>query len=282
MKIYGLDFTSAPSRKKPITCAAGDLQEGCLHVEDWLELTGFEVFEALLGMDGPWLAALDFPFGQPHKLISNLGWPETWEGYMRVVASLGKKQFEDILTHYRESRPAGDKQHLRATDVLAGARSPMMLHRVPVGKMFCEGATRLLKSDVSILPCRPTDDSRIVVEGYPALVARKLIGKRSYKSDEHGKQTIEREMARKEIIGGLRSEALVNYYGLRVELTDEMAEMLIRDGMGDKLDALLCGVQAGWAFLQRDSGYGIPGECDGVEGWIVDPFSCQSDQANTP
>lgn len=78
-------------------------------------------------------------------------------------------------------------------------------------------------------------------------------------------------MARKEIIGGLRSEALVNYYGLRVELTDEMAEMLIRDGMGDKLDALLCGVQAGWAFLQRDSGYGIPGECDGVEGWIVDP-----------
>ncbi len=77
-------------------------------------------------------------------------------------------------------------------------------------------------------------------------------------------------MARKEIIGGLRSEALVNYYGLRVELTDEMAEMLIRDGMGDKLDALLCGVQAGWAFLQRDSGYGLPAGHE-IEGWIVDP-----------
>jgi len=190
---------------------------------------------------------------------------------MRIIASMDKKQFEETLMRYREGRPAGDKQHLRATDVLAGACSPMMLHRVPVGKMFFEGATRLLKSDVSILPCRPADDSRIVVEGYPALVARRLIGKRSYKSDERGKQTIEREMARKEIIGGLRSEALVNCYGLRVELTDEVAEMLMRDAMGDKLDAVLCAVQAGWAFLQRDKGYGIRMDCDREEGWVVDP-----------
>jgi hypothetical protein len=240
-------------------------------VRDTLSLTSFEAFEDFLRSEGPWLAALDFPFGQPRKLLTNLGWPENWVGYMRIITSLGKKQFEDTLTRYQESRPAGDKQHLRATDVLAGARSPMMLHRVPVGKMFFEGATRLLKSDVSILPCRPTDDKRIVVEGYPALVARRLIGKQSYKSDERGKQTIEREMTRKEIIGVLCSEALVNCYGLHVELTDEMAEMLMRDAMGDKLDAVLCAVEAGWAFLQRESGYGIPGECDGVEGWIVDP-----------
>ncbi len=239
-------------------------------MRDTLSLTSFEAFEDFLRSEGPWLAALDFPFGQPRKLLTNLGWPENWVGYMQIIASMDKKQFEETLMHYQESRPAGDKQHLRATDVLAGARSPMMLHRVPVGKMFFEGATRLLKSDVSILPCRPTDDSRIVVEGYPALVARRLIGKQSYKSDERGKQTIEREMARKEIIGGLRSEALVNCYGLHVELTDEMAEMLMRDAMGDKLDAVLCAVQAGWAFLQGESGYGIPAGY-GIEGWIVDP-----------
>ena len=271
MRIFGLDFTSAPGRRKPITCAVCALQDNLLRVRDTLSLTCFADFEDFLCSGGPWLAALDFPFGQPRKLLTNLGWPENWVGYMQIIASLGKKQFEDTLTRYRESRPAGDKQHLRATDVLAGARSPMMLHRVPVGKMFFEGATRLLKSDVSILPCCPTDDSRIVVEGYPALVARKLIGKRSYKSDEHGKQTIEREMARKEIIGGLRSEALVNCYGLRVELIDEVAEMLIQDAMGDKLDAVLCAVQAGWAFLQKDKGYGIPIDRDRDEGWIVDP-----------
>jgi hypothetical protein len=203
MSIFGLDFTSAPGRRKPITCAVCTLQDNLLRVRDTLSLTRFEAFEDFLRSGGSWLAALDFPFGQPRKLLANLGWPENWVGYMQIIASMDKKQFEETLMRYQESRPAGDKQHLRVTDVLAGARSPMMLHRVPVGKMFFEGATRLLKSDVSILPCRPTDDSRIVVEGYPALVARKLIGKRSYKSDERGKQTVDKEMGRREIISGL-------------------------------------------------------------------------------
>jgi len=272
MRIFGLDFTSSPARRKPITCAVCEQQGRLLRVQEILSLVSFQDFEAFLHSDGPWLAALDFPFGQPRKLLANLDWPGNWEGYMSIIASMTKKQFEETLTCYRKGRPAGDKQHLRVTDALAGARSPMMLHRVPVGKMFFEGATRLLKSDVSILPCRPADDDRIVVESYPALVARRLIGKWSYKSDERGKQTIDKEKARKEIVSGLYSEELVNGYGLRVELTNEMAEMLIKDAMGDTLDAVLCAAQAGWAFLQRDRGYGIPQGCDRVEGWIVDPF----------
>ena len=80
MNIYGFDFTSAPSRKKPITCAVCSLQDDLLSVQNCLKLISFEAFEAFLRLDGPWLAALDFPFGQPHKLISNLDWSETWEG----------------------------------------------------------------------------------------------------------------------------------------------------------------------------------------------------------
>jgi hypothetical protein len=271
MKIYGLDFTSAPSPRKPITCVVCDLQDTLLSVRNCMKLISFENFEAFLRSDGPWLAALDFPFGQPHKLISHLRWPKTWEGYTQVIASLGKKGFEEALKRYREDRPAGDKQHLRATDVLAGARSPMMVHRVPVGKMFFEGATRLLRSEVSILPCRPTEDSRIVVEGYPALVARRLIGKRSYKSDEHAKQSKDKEEARWEIVRGLYSREMLDYYCLRVEFTGEMGDRLVEDQMGDELDAVLCAVQGGWAYLQRDRGYGIPVEIDALEGWIVDP-----------
>ena len=272
MRIYGLDFTSAPSRRKPITCAVCELPNTILHVQDILSVTSFGDFEAFLHSDDPWLAALDFPFGQPRKLLQNIAWPANWEGYMRIIDSMDKKQFEEILTHYQKSRLAGDKQYLRATDVLAGARSPMMLHRVPVGKMFFEGATRLFRSDVSVLPCRPANVNRIVLEGYPALVARKLVGKQSYKSDERGKQTMDKEMARREIVSGLSSNEMVNSYGLHVELTDELAERLIGDAMGDKLDAVLCAVQASWAFLQRESGYGIPGGCDKEEGWIVDPL----------
>ncbi len=273
MTIYGFDFTSAPSRNKPITCAVCELQDALLCIQDCLKLTSFEDFEAFLRSDGPWLAALDFPFGQPRKLISNLSWPETWEGYMQIVASMDKKEFEETLKRYREGRPTGDKQHLRATDVHAGARSPMMLHRVPVGKMFFEGATRLLRSDVSVLPSRLTEDNRIVVEGYPALVARRFIGKRSYKSDERGKQTKDRELARREIVSGLRSSEMVNWYGFGVEFSEEMGERLVGDAMGDELDAILCGVQSGWAYMQRDRGYGIPEVCERMEGWIVDPLA---------
>lgn len=272
MKIYGLDFTSAPSRKKAITCAVCELQKDLLSVKDCLRLTSFGDFEALLHADGPWLAALDFPFGLPRKLITNLGWPQTWEGYMQVIVSIGKMKFEETLKVYQESRPVGDKQHLRATDILAGARSPMMLHRVPVGKMFFEGATRLLKSNVSIMPCHPTGGSRMVLEGYPALVARKLIGRRSYKSDERDKQTKDRAIARSEIVYGLRSSVIEECYGFRIELCERMTEMLVEDQMGDQLDAVLCAVQAGWVYSQRDRGYGIPVDCDMTEGWIVDPY----------
>jgi len=272
MKIYGVDFTSAPDRNKPITCAECKLQDTHLRIQDCQKLVSFVEFEAFLCSSGPWLAALDFPFGQPSNLISNLDWPEQWEAYVQMIEAMGKKEFVVRLKSYGESRTTGDKLHLRTADVLANARSPMMLYRVPVGKMFFEGTTRLLRSNVSILPCRPTADNRIVVESYPALVARRFIGKQSYKSDERGKQTKDRELARREIVRGLRSREIVNWYGFRVELSDELSERLVDDPMGDELDAVLCSVQGGWAWLQRFRGYGIPEACKSMEGWIVDPL----------
>src|SRR5207237_1560632 len=103
-------------------------------IKTCLRLPTCEDFEAFLHTEGPWRAALDFPFGQPRKLIANLGWPESWEGYMHLISSMSKQTFEQTLQNYRENRASGDKQHLRTTDALAGAISPMMLHRVPVGK----------------------------------------------------------------------------------------------------------------------------------------------------
>lgn len=273
MQIYGLDFTSSPTRRKPITCARCELYDAVLTVKDCLKMPLFAEFEAFLHSDGPWLAAFDFPFGQPRKLIANLGWPQNWQDYMSIIASMSKAEFEDTLHAYRAARLPGDKLHLRATDKLAGAISPMMLHRVPVGKMFLQGATRLYTLGISILPCRPTFDTRIAVEGYPALVVRKFVGRRSYKNDVRGQQTIEKEMARREIVEGLRSKQLREWYGLSVEMSDTLGEILIEDAMGDMLDAVLCAVQAGWAYMEREKGYGIPAKCDRDEGWIVDVTS---------
>lgn len=271
MNVFGLDFTSAPSRRKPITCAACELSGDTLTLRESRTMPTFAEFEAFLRSEGPWLAALDFPFGQPRKLIANLGWPTTWSDYMRVIATMSKVEFEETLAVYRAGRPVGDKLHMRVTDTLAGARSPMMLHRVPVGKMFFQGAPRLLNADISILPCRPTTSGNIVVEGYPALVARKWLGKRGYKSDERGRQSSEQREARRDLIAGLCSPELLHQYGIHLSLTESMADALIAEPMGDLLDALLCAVQAAWVYTRRDEGYGIPATCDADEGCIVDP-----------
>jgi hypothetical protein len=271
MRIFGIDFTSAPARRKPITCALCTLHEDQLTLQGCLTLSTFEEFEALLRRDGPWCAAFDFPFGLPRPLLANLGWPRHWEDYIQLVATLRKTGFEETITRYCASQPPGQKHLLRATDTLAKSRSPMMLHRVPVGKMFFQGATRLLQSGVSVLPCRPNNASRVALEGYPAIVARRWLGSRNYKSDERSKQTEEKLAARRELVQALRSPALLESYGLTLNLPDPLAETLISDPMADLLDALLCAIQSAWAYTQRANGYGIPHNCDSDEGWIVDP-----------
>lgn len=136
MKIFGLDFTSVPSKRKAITYAQCSMDGDNLALQSFGHLTSFNEFETFLAQPGPWVMGMDFPFGQPRKLIENLGWPATWEGYVRHVAEMSKSQFVEALAKYRAGRLKGDKQHLRRTDELANSRSPMMLYGVPVGKMF--------------------------------------------------------------------------------------------------------------------------------------------------
>ncbi len=174
MKVYGLDFTSAPSRRKPFVALRCTLEDETLRVEDAETLTSFEEFEAWLGTPGPWVCGMDFPFGQPSSLVSALVWPAAWEGYVGEVAGLSKEEFEGAIRADMARRPAGSKYRYRLADRRSGSSSAMMLFRVPVGKMFYQGAPRLLKAGVSVVPCRPTGDTRVAVEAYPAVVARRF------------------------------------------------------------------------------------------------------------
>jgi hypothetical protein len=271
IRIYGIDFTSAPGPKKAITDAQCRMTANGLSLEDLGSLSSFAEFESFLREPGPWVAGMDFPFGQPRKFIQNIGWPETWEGVIRYVSGMSKDEFIHVLEIYCRDREKGDKHHLRLTDKLARSRSPMMLYRVPVGKMFFEGAPRLLKAGVSIQPCRVRDVSRLVVEAYPSLVARRWIGTRSYKTDTVKQQTVVQQAAREDIIRGLSSEHAKMHFGFDIHLNDQDADAFIQDRLGDRLDALLCAIQAGWAYTQRERNFGIPAGCDPLEGWIVDP-----------
>jgi hypothetical protein len=80
---------------------------------------------------------------------------------------------------------------------------------------------------------------------------------------------MEKEEARDHIVRGLCSHELFEHYGLTLELASEMADILIREPMADSLDAVLCAIQAAWAYTKRDEGYGIPAGCNKDEGWIV-------------
>jgi hypothetical protein len=275
MRIYGLDFTSAPRLRKPITCAGGVLEGATLTIESVLPISDFAGLEAFLARPGPWVAGFDFPFGQPRALVEWLGWPGDWAGYVEEAKRLGRADFGEALKRYRDGHPAGEKQPRRKTDQKADARSPMMWYGVPVGKMFFEGAPRLLRSGVSVIPCRPRPDERVAVEAYPALAARRWIGRggytRGYKSDSRAGQSQEREAARQAIVRGMQTSDFVQRYGFELKLDGTLAEALVADPTGDRLDAVLCATQAAWAHTRRDSGWGVPHDCDTLEGWIVDP-----------
>ncbi len=271
MRVYGLDFTSAPRRAKPITCVAATLIEQALHVESLVGFESFDTFENFLGSPGPWIAGMDFPFGQPGKLRRNLGWPESWDEIARLVGDLSPTEFEQLLTEYRDARASGDKHHRRDTDVLAKSQSPMTLFGVPVAKMFYMGAPLLERSRVNIIPCRPLNKDRYVVEAYPALVARRYIGKTKYKSDTRHQQTPKREDARRELLGLLQGPRLEEDFGITLDLPGVLAGEFIADATADRLDALLCAIQTAWSWTLRDQNYGIPAGIDPAEGWIVDP-----------
>ena len=183
MNVYGIDFTSRPNRRKPITCLACVLEGDVLHAGELREWASFEDFEDALQQHGPWIAGIDFPFGQSREFIENIGWPETWQGYVDHVSSLTRDEFRAALDDYRAPRPTGDKEHRRATDIAAKSISPQKLYGTPVGLMFFEGAPRLRAATVTIPGLQDDDPNRIVVEAYPGVLARHFIGRRSYKQD---------------------------------------------------------------------------------------------------
>ena len=268
MKIYGIDFTSNPSSRKPITCLECELVGNLLTAKNLSEWTNFDEFESGLTRSGPWIAGIDFPFGQARRFVDTIGWPDTWSAYVNLVASLSKEEFAAILNNYRETRQPGDKEHRRQTDKKARSISPQKIYGVPVGKMFFEGAPRLIKANVTVPGLHQGEPDRIVVEAYPGVLARYLIGNTSYKHDTKSKQTAALYEARCQIFNTIENGALGEHYGVSVTAP----KTLVEDPTGDRLDALLCAIQAAWSWTKKCERFGQPLDSDPIEGWIADPM----------
>ncbi len=270
IRIFGIDFTSAPSSRKPITVARAELDGNHLLIERVERLENWEEFEAFLNEPGPWRAGFDFPFSQPLQLFDDYGISGSWEHLVCQLTSAGRAAFESRLRNYKLNQPAGKKHHFRATDRAARACSPMTLDFTPVGKMFFEGAPRLIKANLSILPGRPTGDLRVAVEAYPKLVAIKCVGNASYKADSKPKQAEQQRTTRCEILRSIE-EVASQQYGISIHLSQELTQAAVSDPTGDTLDSILCALQAAWSQNCSNPPHGIPANADPREGWIVDP-----------
>src|SRR5229473_2789848 len=230
MKIFGVDFTSAPCRRKPITVASAVLTKDLLRVEAIERHETFADFEQFLARPGPWIGGFDFPFGLPAELCRDLGWPLEWKALVSHCSSLTRQQLRCALDAYRNSRPDGSKYAHRATDLPAGSSSPMKLVNPPVALMFHEGARRIAGAGVHVPALCDGDPHRVALEAYPGLLARKQLG-------------------------------------IRVQLKDGLQRAVVGDGAADLLDAVICATQAAWAALRPP--YGLPAGAFGAEGWIV-------------
>ena len=264
--LLGVDFTSAPTRRKPITVARGRLQGPVLRFERLDVCTDFSAFEAALAEPGPWLGAFDFPFGLPRAFVEHLALGVSAQD---VNAELRRRcatrmDFRALVDAWGNARPAGQRLLHRRTDgAMPGisSTSPLQTRYVPVGFMYFEGLSRLLAAGLGLPGLHAGDEARVGLEGYPGWLAFELIGNRSYKNQD----SADRLIARKDIVDALEQGR--TRLGLRLKLTHAQRESLVDDASGDRLDAVLCLVQAAWAAGQP--GYGMPSDLDPVEGWIV-------------
>ncbi|HEX7439627.1 MAG TPA: DUF429 domain-containing protein [Caldimonas sp.] len=264
-RVAGIDFTSRPTARKPVTVALGGSDGRVVTLERIESYASFASFSQWLRTPGPWVAAFDFPFGLPRDLVTTLGWPTEWLALMRHYALLSREEIRATFAAFCAKRPAGAKFAHRACDLPAGSSPSMKWVNPPVAYMLHAGVSLLLEAGLHLPHLHPGDPSRVALEGYPGLLARELIGRRSYKSDTKAKQTGPREQARRDLIEALEQGR--SRLGLRLAVDSTQRAELLADGSADRLDAVLCLLQAAWAAGR--SNHGLPDAIDPLEGWIV-------------
>lgn len=268
--LIGCDFSSSPTRRKPIVLALGQRQGARVQLTALQRFDTLAAFGQWLVLPGDWVGGFDLPFGLPRELLQTLGWPLQWPDCIAHYRSLSRDQIRDAFAGFCNARPVGGKFAHRATDGPAGSSPSMKWVNPPVAYMLHAGVPLLLDAGVHLPGLHPGDARRVALEAYPGLLAREVLQRRSYKSDDRAKQTPDRLIARKDLVNAL--ELGSTRLGLRLKLSHAQRDALVDDASGDTLDAVLCLLQAAWADTRHAAGdplYGLPSGLDPLEGWIV-------------
>jgi hypothetical protein len=261
-KIVGVDFTSAPKRDKRITVAVCSLARE-LQVGEILEFSDWPAYELWLGAEDDWVGGFDFPFGLPERFIKQQNWQSSWPKMVTQCVRGGKESFVQLGMRAFMAAKAPEDKH-RRTDLKAGSHSPLKTNtNPPVGRMFYEGAWRLLRHSIRIPQLNETSSGKIALEAYPGYLA-KQIGFHQYKNDKPS-NTKKHRKSRRDILRTLH--AGTHPLAIRVRMPNAIRDRALADGSGDVLDSILCATQAAWASKQ--SNFGMPKDVLPCEGWIV-------------
>ena len=254
--LIGVDFSSRPTPRKPVTLATGNLRGAVLQLGAARRFDTLPALADWLAGPGPWVGGFDLPFGLPRELVQTLGWPADWAACMDHYAALPRPAIRDLFAAFCAARPAGGKFAHRACDGPAGSSPSMKWVNPPVAWMLHAGVPLLRSAGVHLPGLQAGDLARVALEAYPGLLAAEVLGKRrSYKSDDVAKQTPDRLIARKDLITALESGR--TRLGVTLKLTHAQRDALAADASGDSLDAVLCLLQAAWV-LKRDAGFSMP------------------------
>jgi len=116
LALIGVDFSSRPTRRKPIVVAHGRASAAVVRLSELERFDSLEAFGAWLARPGHWIGGFDFPFGLPRELVEHLGWPTAWRACMQHYAALSRAEIRDTLAAFCGARPACGKFRQRAGD----------------------------------------------------------------------------------------------------------------------------------------------------------------------
>lgn len=265
--LLGVDFTSRPDRRKPVLLAQGECATGVVVLRALHRFDTLGRLAEWLHSQPCWVGGFDLPFGLPRELVLAWRWPTEWTRCIDRFVGFDRAELRARFVTFCASRPAGAKFAHRACDRPAGSSPSMKWVNPPVAWMLHAGVP-LLRSARAHFPAHEEAQPgapRVALEAYPGLLAREVIGRRSYKSDDAARQTADRHLARQAIVEAL--EAGRTQLGLRLRSSDELRAELVDEARGDALDATLCLMQAAWATTQPR--WGLPETVDPLEGWIT-------------
>ena len=102
--LIGVDFSSAPSARKPIVVAHGGCDGVGVMLARFERFTTLAAFGAWLQQRRRWIGGFDLPFGLPRELVEHLDWPCDWRACIEHYAALPRSAVRPLTTTRAPSR----------------------------------------------------------------------------------------------------------------------------------------------------------------------------------